>query len=165
MLNFKYKIEIFLNKLILVKKLKFHFHYQKKKIHWFMKYFYYIILFFIVTGCQQQQVPEVFYDLDAQSMTNKTRAIQQNILYKAPLDMVINKELKLFHGNLSYLDSTAEDEDRQVEIKLKNDMGVILELEVSPQVAGLMHLEMELVVRYMRDEKKNTVIEIKKATW
>lgn len=130
-----------------------------------MKYFYSVLLLIIITGCQQQQVPEIFYDLDAQSMATKTRAMQQNILYKAPVDLLINKELKLFHGNLSYLETNTENPKSQVEIKVKNDMGVILTFEVSPKVAALMHLKMELVVRYMRDEKKNTIIEIKKATW
>ena len=126
-----------------------------------MKYLYCIVLFILVTGCQQQQVPEVFYDLDAQSMAGKTRAMQQDILYKAPLDMVINKELKLFHGNLNYLEETKEDKKSPVEIKVENDMGVTLTFEISPKVAAFLDLEMELVVRYMREENKNIVIELK----
>lgn len=129
-----------------------------------MKYFYCIVLFIIITGCQQQQVPEIFYDLDAQSMTSKTRAMQQNTLYKAPIDMLIDKEMKLFHGNLAYIDKQ-EGNNTEVKVKVKNDMGVLLEFEVSPKVAELMELEMELVVRYMRNEKKNIVIELKKAAW
>lgn len=130
-----------------------------------MKHFYYLVVLLIITGCQQQQVPEIFYDLDAQSMSSQTRAIQQNILYRAPVDMLIDKELKIFHGNLTYLERPVEEQNDKIEIKVKNDMGMILSFEVSPKVADLMDLEMALVIRYMRDENKNVVIEMKKATW
>lgn len=130
-----------------------------------MKHFYYLIVLLVLTGCQQQQVPEIFYDLDAQNMASQTRAIQQNVLYKAPIDMLIDEELKIFHGNLTYLERPVDGANSVVEIKVKSDMGVILAFEVSPKVADLMQLEMNLVVRYMRDQNKNIAIEIKKATW
>jgi len=130
-----------------------------------MKYFYYIVLVLIITGCQQQQVPEIFYDLDAQNMFNKTRAMQEQILYQAPIDMIIDKELQLFHGKVTYVDTNTKDKKSPVKIKVENDLGVILEFEVSPKVIPLLNLEMELVVRYKRDQKKNTVIEIKKSAW
>jgi len=130
-----------------------------------MKYFYSVVLLLIITGCQQQQVPEIFYDLDAQSMANKTRAMQQQVLYEAPIDMVIDKELRLFHGNVTDLDLEGESENGLVKVKVKNDMEVELEFEVSLDVAILMDVDMELLVRYKRDKKTNTVIEIKKSAW
>ncbi|CAA6805252.1 MAG: Unknown protein [uncultured Aureispira sp.] len=130
-----------------------------------MKYFYYVVLLIIITGCQQQQVPEIFYDLDAQSMANKTRAMQQQVLYQAPVDMVIDKELRLFHGEVTYLDIDAQDENGYVKVKMENEMEVVLEFEVSLEVAVLLDLEMKLVVRYKEDQNKNTVIEIKKSAW
>ncbi len=129
-----------------------------------MKYFYYVLLFMMMTGCQQQ-VPEIFYDLDAQSMSSKTRAVQQQILYQAPLSMVIDKELQLFHGKIVHLDRNTKDENSAVEIKVKNEMGVVLEFEVSLEVAALMNLKMDLAVRYMRGEPKNEVVEIRKGAW
>jgi len=130
-----------------------------------MKYFYYVVLLITITGCQQQQVPEIFYDLDAHSMSNKTRAMQQQVLYEAPMDMVIDKELRLFHGDVTDFDLETKDQNGLVNVKVKNDMEVVLEFEVSSEVADLMELEMKLVVRYKRDQKKNTVIEIKKSAW
>lgn len=130
-----------------------------------MKYFYYVVLLIIITGCQQQQVPEIFYDLDAQSMANKTRAMQQQVLYQAPVDMVIDKELRLFHGEVTYLDIDAQDENGFVKVKMENEMEVVLEFEVSLEVAALLELEMKLVVRYKEDQNKNTAIEIKKSAW
>jgi hypothetical protein len=118
----------------------------------------------MMTGCQQQ-VPEIFYDLDAQSMSSKTRAVQQQILYQAPLSMVIDKELQLFHGKIVHLDRNTKDENSAVEIKVKNEMGVVLEFEVSLEVAALMNLKMDLAVRYMRGEPKNEVVEIRKGAW
>lgn len=129
-----------------------------------MKYFYYVLLFMMMTGCQQQ-VPEIFYDLDAQSMSSKTRAVQQQILYQAPLSMVIDKELQLFHGKIVHLDRNTKDENSAVEIKVKNEMGVVLEFEISLEVAALMNLKMDLAVRYMRGEPKNEVVEIRKGAW
>jgi hypothetical protein len=119
----------------------------------------------MITGCQQQQVPEIFYDLDAQSMASKTRAMEQQILYQAPFSMVIDKELQLFHGNVLSIDTSTENKKKSAKIKVKNDMEVVLDFEVSPEVAALMHIEMEIAVRYMRDQKKNKVVEIKKAAW
>lgn len=130
-----------------------------------MKHFYYCLLFIVITGCQQQQVPEIFYDLDAESILNETRAMQQQILYQAPLETVIDKELQLFHGMVTHLDAQTKDKKKPIIVKVKNEMEVILEFEVSPTIANLMELEMELMVRYMRNDKKNTVVEIKKATW
>lgn len=130
-----------------------------------MKYFYYVLLFMIITGCQQQ-VPEIFYDLDAQSMSSKTRAVQQQqILYQAPLSMVIDKELQLFHGAIIHLDRKTREENSAVKIKVKSEMGVILEFEVSSEVAALMNLKMDLAVRYMRAETKHEVVEIRKGAW
>ena len=130
-----------------------------------MKHFYYFFLFIVFTGCQQQQVPEIFYDLDAESILNQTRAVQQQILYQAPVEMVIDKELQLFHGRVTHLDTNTEDRKNPITVKVENDMEVVLDFEVSPEVADLMLLEMKLAVRYMRNNKKNTVVEIKKATW
>lgn len=130
-----------------------------------MKHFYYLLLFFVITGCQQQQVPEIFYDLDAQSITSQTRAMQQQILYQAPLEMVIDKELQLFHGSVTDLETNTQDSKSPTIIKVENDMEVTLEFEVNPEVAALMSLDMGLAVRYMRDRKKNTVVEIKKIAW
>jgi ferritin-like protein len=130
-----------------------------------MKHFYYLLILILITGCQQQQVPEIFYDLDAENMTHKTRAMEQLILYQAPLDMVINKEMQLFHGNVAYLETETKDKKRSIKVKVENEMQVVLEFEVEPEVAALMNLEMELAVRYMREHKKNSVVEIKKAAW
>lgn len=44
-------------------------------------------------------------------------------------------------------------------------MGVVLEFEVSLEVAALMNLKMDLAIRYMRGEPKNEVVEIRKGAW
>ncbi|WMX14964.1 MULTISPECIES: hypothetical protein [unclassified Aureispira] len=122
-----------------------------------------LLLLFIITGCQQQQVPEVFYDLDAQSLINQTRAMQELILYQAPLETIIDKELQVFHGRVVNIDAPSSDSPAIVQIE--NEMEVILEFEVEQAVADLMTPEMHLAVRYMREQKKINVVEIKKALW
>lgn len=142
-----------------------HLYSHKKRTTDFMKHFYYLLILILITGCQQQQVPEIFYDLDAESMISKTRAMEQLVLYQAPLDLIINKEMQLFHGNIIYLETEIQDKNKPIKVRVENEMQVILEFEVTQEVAALMNLEMELAVRYMREPNKNSVVEIKKAAW
>lgn len=128
-------------------------------------YYYLFLLLFTATSCQQQQVPEVFFELDAQTIINQTRAMQEMILYQVPLETVIDKELNVFYGRIIDLKLNKENNKAPVKVSMENDMEVVLEFEVSSTVAELMEPEMELAVRYTRDKKKINVIEIKKATW
>jgi len=133
-----------------------------------MKKIYCILLllsFLMITSCQQQQVPEIFYDFNAKDVLSKTRAMKQLVLYQAPLEMFIDKELQLFYGRIDYLETDDEDQNNLIKVKVKNEIGVVIEFDVSLEVAALMDLEMNLAIRYIRDDKQNTAVEIKKAAW
>lgn len=132
-----------------------------------MKHIYYYLFLFLLTAtsCQQQQVPEVFYELDAQTIINQTRAMQENILYQAPLETFIDKELSVFYGRIVDLNLNKDNKTTLVDVSMKNDMEITLEFEVSAAVAELIKPDMELAVRYIRDKTNISVVEIKKATW
>lgn len=122
-----------------------------------MKQFYFLLLFgLIIAGCQQQQVPETIYDLDAQSIMSQTRAIQDAILYRAPNHQTNNQPVKIFKG---YIASIAI-EKGMVILDIKNLSKDHLTIELEQKVAERVSLDMEVMVRYVLDKRERVVLEL-----
>ena len=107
----------------------------------------------------QQQVSEITYDLDAQSITNQTRDMQRKVILQEIVDYTKQANVKTFNGFVSEMDALNPE---KVTIKMMNKSDEELLFDVDFMTSEKMTTYMKLSVSYLEEESGIRVVEIKK---
>lgn len=126
-----------------------------------MKEFQLLVLcLFLLTACQQQQVPEITYDLDAKSLlAGQTRAVQRNILYQELEEPSKRNLTKSFAGTILDIKVLSDD---NITLKLLGDNGSELIFNTDATLLSRIDQDMYLEVRYRMEAQEVHVLEIRK---
>lgn len=117
-----------------------------------------LLCLFFFYSCQQQ-VSEITYDLDAQSISNQTRDSQRKIILQEAVDYTEEQSIKVFRGSVS--DINASDTETII-IKVINDKNEVLDFKIDFLTSEKITSDMKLVVRYLEKEEGPRLVEIKR---
>lgn len=112
----------------------------------------------LCSACQQQVSETTSYDLDAQSISEQTRALEHKYIYKAPDWFDQNPNTSLAEGNLTAIHLGGE--HTLPAFTIEEVTGELQEFQVQKNILERLNTGMYVHIRYMEDDKGKKILEI-----